>query len=42
VLLVAAHAALLSLFSRTQLFVALLAGVIGIVVLKYALWKFRS
>ena len=39
--LIAAHAAALTLLSRAQLSVVLLAGVIVIVALKYAWWKSR-
>ena len=40
-MLIAVHAAMLMLVSRAQLSVVLLAGVVMVVVLKYAWWRLR-
>lgn len=40
-LLIAAHAALLTLVSRTQLSIALLAGLVSVGVGKYAFWRWQ-
>jgi hypothetical protein len=39
--LIATHVVLLRVFSRAQLSLAFLAGLIGVVVLKYVWWKCR-
>jgi hypothetical protein len=41
VVLVAAHAALFGFAFRSHLPVALVAGLVGLLALKYAWWKFR-